>query len=515
MEETLMREEIGGSILYQYLNSITSVLAGFIFYIYVIHFYGSELVGTVALLLAIVSLLNIFFSLGTGNGLQHYISFFLGKGDYNKIRAIIVNFSIITIILASIGLIVIYVLSPELATLFFHTFKYIVLIKMLGLDLFFTLTSGLFGSMLIGLQKFKSQAKWNIVGTGISYSLPVLFLIFTKNINLIVIGWAAGNILSTLAYISLLVSSLKIITDKNKGRFPVTPVIKYSTPIFLASLIGYGASYVDRFIVSFLLNLSLLGIYNFALLISTAIAFISGPFGNILLPKLSEMYGKDEKENMKYNISKGIEILATIYVPIALLVASLSSYILLFLSNREYLQAAVPVIIVLFISSIFISGNILAIALQSIRKTRIFIITSSVALLSNFVLSFILIPKFQMIGAAIGYSSVNISSFIVLYYFAKKFDILKFEGIKLLKIYAASIIMFVIIFLFDHVFLYSISKLFMFIILGFIIYIILIKGMKTFSNEDIDFLMLLIPKRLKEYRWIVNLMFLRYDAPNQ
>ncbi|MGC8699352.1 MAG: hypothetical protein ACP5RE_04170, partial [Candidatus Acidifodinimicrobium sp.] len=74
MEETWLREEIGGSIILQYLNSITFVLAGFIFYIYVIHFYSSELVGTVALLLAIVSLLNIFFSLGIGTGMQHYLS---------------------------------------------------------------------------------------------------------------------------------------------------------------------------------------------------------------------------------------------------------------------------------------------------------------------------------------------------------------------------------------------------------------------------------------------------------
>ena len=62
----------------------------------------------------------------------------------------------------------------------------------------------------------------------------------------------------------------------------------------MASLIGYGATYLDRFIVSYLMNLSLLGIYNFALLISSAISFIIGPFSTILLPKLSEMYRMGE-----------------------------------------------------------------------------------------------------------------------------------------------------------------------------------------------------------------------------
>ena len=75
------------------------------------------------------------------------------------------------------------------------------------------------------------------------------------------------------------------------GGVEIAPVFRYSFPIFLASLVGIGSTYVDRFVVSYLLNLSLPGIYNFALLISSAIGFIVGPFTTILLPKLSEMYG--------------------------------------------------------------------------------------------------------------------------------------------------------------------------------------------------------------------------------
>ncbi len=44
--------------------------------------------------------------------------------------------------------------------------------------------------------------------------------------------------------------------------------------VSLESFIGYGASYVDRFRVSYLLNFSLLGIYDLALLINSAIIFI-------------------------------------------------------------------------------------------------------------------------------------------------------------------------------------------------------------------------------------------------
>ena len=69
------------------------------------------------------------------------------------------------------------------------------------------------------------------------------------------------------------------------------------------------------------------------------------------------MYGRGEYDAMRYTVSKGIEIMTAMYIPVALLVASLSQYILLFLSNGEYLPASCPVMIVLVIGSIFILGN--------------------------------------------------------------------------------------------------------------------------------------------------------------
>lgn len=104
------------------MNSIAFVLAGFIFYIYIIHFYSSELVGTVALLLAITSLLNIFFSLGLGYGLQHYISYHTGRNEYGVIREMITKFLPIGVSLGIFSLLSLYLTSPIFAMLFFHIF---------------------------------------------------------------------------------------------------------------------------------------------------------------------------------------------------------------------------------------------------------------------------------------------------------------------------------------------------------------------------------------------------------
>ena len=507
MERLEIKEEIGGGIFFQYINSIVFVLAGFIFYIYIIHYYSSELVGTVALLSAITSLLSAFFALGLGSGLQHYISYYLGRREFEKIREMITKFLLIGLFLGILSLLTLYFASPIFAMLFFHTFRYILLVKYLSLDLMFMVLNAFLGSVLLGLQNFRSQAVWNIAGVLVTYSLPVALLAIFHSSIFIVVGWTAGFAFSCTAYLLIILRKMRFMSG-NWGGINIRPVFNYAVPIFLASLIGTGSAYVDRFVVSYLLNLSLLGIYNFALLISSAIGFIIGPFGTILLPKLSEMYGIGRMDEMKNYVAKGIELISTIYVPIAMLVAALSSSIVLLLSNEEYLPASVPVMIVLIVSSIFVSGNILAVSLQGIRKTRIFLMTSSGALLSNFILSIVLIPKYQMIGASIGYSSVSVVSFFIMYYYARKYDIQKFEGIKIAKIYAAGFIMFFVILELQRVFLYSPLKLFIYIVLGFAIYSGMIKVLRTFSRHDLDFIMLLIPWWLQNARVVISALFL-------
>ena len=507
MEQFELKEEVSGGIFFQYVNSVAFVLAGFIFYIYIIHFYPSDLVGTVALLLAITSLLNIFFSLGLGYGLQHFVSYHLGRKEYGSIRGLVTKFSMISLGLASISLVFLYFSSSIFAMLFFHSLQYTILVKFLGIDLFFIITGTFLSGILMGLQNFKSQAVWSVVGIIVTFVLPIILFLYFNRAIFIILGWASGSALSSVAYSILIFRRIGKISPSEK-RVDAGPVVRYAFPIFLASLIGYGANYVDRFVVSFLLNLSLLGIYNFALLISSAIGFLVTPFMTILLPKLSEMYGLEREEEMKEYIAKGVELLSTIYVPIAMLIASLSSYILLFLSNSEYLPASVPVTIVLVVNSVFVTGNILTVTLQGMRKTKVFIVTSSLALLSNLVISVLLIPKFQMIGASIGYSSITAVSFLIMYYYARKFGALKFEWIKIGKIYLSAVVMFILIFSLQRMLQYSPLKLLLFILTGFATYSGLIKLLRTFNKKDLDFIMLLFPWFLQRLKGIISILFL-------
>jgi len=71
------------AIMEAYLSypfSLSLVVAGSLFYIFIIHSHSTEIVGVFSLLNAIAFLFSTVFSLGLQQGMQHLISYHLGRG---------------------------------------------------------------------------------------------------------------------------------------------------------------------------------------------------------------------------------------------------------------------------------------------------------------------------------------------------------------------------------------------------------------------------------------------------
>ncbi len=501
-------DKISTGITYQYLSTIITLFEGFLFYVFIVHYFSTETVGAISLLSAILSLFTMIFSLGLGTGIQHFISYYLGKNDASRVKEIIIKMSIIGVFLGLISFLFLWFTAPFFSNILFHTYKYTTFLEILGIALISNVINQITFSMLLGLQNFKSNAIRSIIASTISYTSFIPLLWFYHNPITIIVSWGIGYYIGTILTFIFLIHKINDIKVRKVGDVKLDLIFSYSIPIFISGLIGYGATTIDRFTVSYFLNLSEMGIYNFSLLIVSALTILVSPFSTILLPKLSELFGKEDYETMKLYVSKTIEILTALYLPIALLIAAISPSILLFLSGEEYLAGYIPVTIILIINSTFISANIMGVTLQAIRKTRIFILSSGLALLSNFVLSTILIPKYGIDGAGVAFSSIYIMSFIVLFYYAKKYDTVRFEKIKLFKIYLAGFLMFIVMFLIQHHFGYSLTKLVLYIIFGLLIYVFLIKITKTFKNEDLDLFLMLLSDRFSKFKNIIKKILL-------
>ena len=491
---------------WQYISSIFTVIAGALFYIFIIHVYSTQIVGVFALLSAIVVIFNAIFTLGLQTGVQHFISYHLGRREESAIKALVRKVLLIELALASASFATVWVLSPILATLFFHTFLYVNYLKLIDVQLFLTIFSNVLLYILLGLQSFKANSIMTIISWGVGYGLIIPLYLLNRDPIRILYAWIAGYALSTFILYYLIRKRMSKV-NRNSEKGEMKSVFIYSIPIFLSSLIGTGAVYVDRFTVSFFLSLSELGIYNFSLLIVGALGILTVPFSSVLLSKLSEFYGNDDIGNFKIYTEKAAEIIVAFYTPIALLVAALSQSILLFLANRNYLLGTFPITTILLVSSLTVSVNIYIVTLQAIRKTRVFIISSALALLSNFSLSVLLIPRLGIEGAAIGYASLNIVSFLIVLYFSIKYGTFSFDKVKMAKIYSSGFLMFFLMFIIQDRLGFSILKLFTYLVTGIGVYLFLIRVMGVFTESDIDTFLVLIPKRFHRARSFFRSLF--------
>lgn len=486
------------------------------FYFFIAHFLPVNIVGSISLLYAITNIMAVVFVFGLSNGVQHYLSYHLAREDHSTIMKLIRQTIGFTILLALLAFIFMYFASNSIAALFFHSSSYILSIRLVGIAIAGSVIINISGSMLLGLNQYMKYSLIYIFINTFTYFFPLAMLVITGKAVFIIAGLAGINIVSAMLLTAFVYRTYKRLgTMETKSvKEPYRNLVYYSLPLFFASIMGTSATYIDRIVVSYFINLSYLGIYNFALIIAAAASILVMPVSNLLIPKLSTFFSLENKDGFRNSIRILLNIVSLIYIPAALGIAALSRIILYEFAGPAYAMAYIPLIIIMFTTSIFIGATVLSSGISSIRKTRIFVYSSGFALASNILLSVILIPRFNIIGAAISYSSMNAVNFAIVYYYSRKFGVNNYDIFRIIKIWISSIIMFGIIFTLQSIFPYSMVYIFIYILAGFAIYLLEIKIFHLINQEEMGYIISVIPDKFQTLKYMAKFLAYKEDSGN-
>ena len=499
-------ESFSSGVAFQYISVTSMFLSSAIFYFFLAHLLPVNIVGSISLLYAIIAIATTVFMLGLNNGIQHFFSYHLARNNNNTILALIIKTALLGVFLAISAFFSIYYLSYYISTIFFHSIYYELYIKIISIAIAASIVVNIFGAMLLGLNQYKKYSLiYSFVYTS-TYLFPLFLLFIFRKAVYLVEGVAIINLVSATIFIFSILKMYRLIgiEEGNYEKDTYKNIIYYSIPLFFSSIMGTSATYIDRIVVSYFVNLSSLGIYNFALVIATAATLLVSPVSNLLIPKLSSFFSLDNKAAFRSSIRLLLNMVSLLYIPSALGIAALSKPLLFIFAGPDYVGAYIPLIIIMFTSSIFIGTTVLITGISSIRKTRIYIFSSSLSMISNLVLSVILIPIFGIIGAAISYSSMNAVNFFIVYYYARKFKIVNYDRKRIVKIWGASLIMFALVFSFQGFILYSMINIFICIFFGIIIYLFEIKAFKLINRNEIIYALSVIPNRFSRVRYIIK-----------
>jgi len=405
-----------------YLSTVYFLLAGAVFYLYLAHVLPPSELGAVVILQAIGTVVSTAVALGLGSGFQHFLSYYRGRQDSGVIRVLLRGSIAASALLAVVGFTLTFALSGELGSLLFRSSAYESTLELLSLYAGLATAMTILQGVVLGLQRFVLYSMRSVVTYTITYGAAVLFLSFRPGVSSIVAGWILGTAVGCALYLGAMLKGATILgtpTEREPApRFAAQPlyrsVVLYSVPVFVSSVITTSSTYVDRLVLASISNLASVGFYNFALLFVTGSLVLTVPFLTILVPRLSEHLGRDERGTIRAITRTCITLIALVYVPFALIVAALGPFLLRYLVGASFVQDSLPMAVLLALTAAAIPVTILRSLAAGIRRTPSLMRASAAALVANIALSLVLIPRIGVLGAALGNSAMYWAPLFVL-----------------------------------------------------------------------------------------------------
>lgn len=189
----------------------------------------------------------------------------------------------------------------------------------------------------------------------------------------------------------------------------VQSIFDYSKYSAISSVGGYLYGWLDVLVIGFFLTSNYVAAYEVAWRVTSITVILSRSVGLTIFPQVSEWSVEDATKEITKVIKEATMVSFVISIPAFFGSAILSTEILLFVFGEEYIIAAGALVILMF-EKIFQSVNkVWGFSLLAIDRPDWAAYATIIAIITNILLNFILIPIYGISGAA----SATATSFLI------------------------------------------------------------------------------------------------------
>ena len=487
-----------------YLATLYFLLSGAAFYLYLARVLPPDELGAVVILQAITTVVAATLALGLGSGFQHFLSYYKGRREPERLRILLKGSLTAAALLALVGFAITFALSGSLAALLFRSPDYQPAIELVGLYAGLSTAMAVLQGTVLGLQRFALYAARSIVAYTTSYGAAIVFLHLWPGVRSIVAGWVLGASVGCVLYVAAVVGE----RAPSDGTAPLPPasalpstplyrsVLLYSLPVLVSSVITSSATYIDRLVLAGISSLSSVGFYNYALLFVMGSQVVTAPFGTILLPKLSEHLGRDDRPAIRAITRTSVTLVVLIYVPFALAIAALGPFLLGLLVGPSFVRDSFPMAVLLLFTAASIPGGILGSLAAGIRRTPALMQAAALALAANAGLSVLLIPRIGILGAALGNSAMYWGPLLVLFLALRGTGLIEVDLASIARIWGAAIAMALVVALPLLLWGYRLPLVLGAAALGLAVLLVTLRLLRAIPSDATEYLLHVIPRRL-------------------
>lgn len=367
-----------------------------------------------------------FAAFGIGSALIKYVAEF--GDEHNKVKEYVSAGFAGSLISGFMMGAILYLASNFIANSIFHIVELTEILHIIAFCLPFIAIQKMVLGTLNGLGKMQLYAFVNIL-QNVSVLILSAFFVFTLNAG--VKGAIYGLVLPTI-----MTSLISIILIKDLfwlSSFTFINSIKNVTwcgfYVVLANSIGMVNTQVDSLMVGHFMEAASVGYYAVAIIIVQGITLIPNSVHTAIAPSIAYYYGKFEYQKTITLIEKTMVKIFVVIIFFSLSLVLFGKSLIVLMFTNDFIVAYHPLLILLVGYSIYSPVHSVDCALLGIGKVNLLYKIALICAIFNIILNAFLIPKYEIIGAAISTTiSIVLMATFKLYYINKY--ILKFKNIS-------------------------------------------------------------------------------------
>ncbi len=380
---------------------------------------GVENYGLISLSLAIYGIISVICIFGLDTGLYGLLSSTIKKEE-EKAKDFIVSAAKISLTISLTLSFLLFILSNWLAVTYFHNENLGIILKIIAIAIPFGVFRSIIQATLRAFQLIKLDTATRVF-ENISKLILVVILLY---VGLGVIGVVLSYTISIFCsfILALFFLEKKIVRLWQRKNTPTInkELLTYSWPLLLNNLSILIFNWTDTIMLGIFQTATQVGLYNTAAPTANLLSIANKSIMSIFLPVTAESYAQENQEEFKKIFKTTIRwilLLNSFGLVIFLLFAK---DILSVFFGPEYGVAYGALMILAIFFMISAISDVPREILLMVKKTKTIWYVTLGGILINLVLNYLLIPKWGIIGAAIGTGSGFLITTILFFCLAYK-----------------------------------------------------------------------------------------------
>ncbi len=324
---------------------------------------------------------SVLADLGLGQGIIKFVAEMKARGDAQALNRSVSAALWVQVLLGGAGMTLLIVFSrrlllllkvPPAALAAAQTSLYLCAIAF-----FFTMISGTFMSVLMGLQRYDLTSRTTIV-TNLAMNVGIVFVLLAGGgIKPAVAVTAAFSIINCLIFFILMKKNMPaLILFAAFDLVHFKKLFGFSGYIFISRISTFFCNYVLVFIISFFLGPAVVPLYAIPLRLTNGVTGLVSTLTAVIFPYASEISIEASREKINDVLIQGSRLTAAIAVPVNLAIAVFAMPILTVWMGKAFADQAAPVLsllgLVSLLGSLTMIPNLITMGLGFAKVISIF-----------------------------------------------------------------------------------------------------------------------------------------------